>query len=287
MRSAQLCASSLLGIIAVVGWLLFLRPVALGGSASYMLVSGHSMEPSMHTGDLAVLQRQTHYAIGDVVAFPVQQGALVIHRIVGGDGARGFIMQGDNKDAPDDWQPADAEILGKLWLRIPGAGRAVGALRESPYLPIALGLMGLSFLLADERQRNKRRGNEIEHTWAAIPHRHKAGLVERAASRLKRLIRPDLATADASISRLGPMLVTVSDVSATSIVHRVHVDSLEEIERAARIANQPILLCKHAAAHEYIVVSGEILYSFVPSSIARGSQASIQRIAQTAALAER
>ncbi len=48
---------TVLAFAALAAWAIFLRPTALGGSASYIFVNGVSMEPTLVTGDLVVLQR--------------------------------------------------------------------------------------------------------------------------------------------------------------------------------------------------------------------------------------
>ena len=59
------------------------------------------MQPTLYEGDLAVVRQQSSYEEGDIVAFRVPEGedgegAIIIHRIVGGDAENGFILQGDN-----------------------------------------------------------------------------------------------------------------------------------------------------------------------------------------------
>lgn len=112
--------------LLVLGWAFTLRPVALGGPATYVLVTGQSMEPTFHDGDLVVLHAQDSYETGDVVTFPVPDGepgagALIIHRIVGGT-SDAFTIQGDNNDHLDDWSPSAADILGAEWFLIPRGG---------------------------------------------------------------------------------------------------------------------------------------------------------------------
>jgi signal peptidase I len=114
-------------------WFLLLRPLALGGPAEYVIVAGHSMEPTFLTGDLAVTQRQRAYAVGDIVAFKTSSG-VVIHRIVGGDAVTGFITRGDNKPAADLWRPGPDSILGKVWFSIPGVGTALALVRQPAVL---------------------------------------------------------------------------------------------------------------------------------------------------------
>ena len=103
-------AGLLLVVATVVFWAMFLRPQSLGGPAAYVLVSGKSMEPRYHTGDLVLVERQSHYHVGEVIAYRVPKGdpmagSQVIHRIIGGDAQHGFVVQGDNRTAPDVWRP--------------------------------------------------------------------------------------------------------------------------------------------------------------------------------------
>jgi signal peptidase I len=93
------------------------------------------MEPTLMEGDLAIVRRADTYGRGDVVAFRVPQGepaagGLVIHRIVGGSRVDGFVMQGDNKPRPDSWRPRQTDLVGALWLVIPGAGPILTQLRN-------------------------------------------------------------------------------------------------------------------------------------------------------------
>ncbi|MCA1670948.1 MAG: signal peptidase I [Actinobacteria bacterium] len=112
-----------------------LRPEALGGSTTLVTVTGSSMEPGMHTGDLAVVRKSGDYAPGDVIAFRVpkddgQHGGVVIHRIVDGDAQTGFRMRGDNNDWFDPWRPRPDDISGELLLHAPGAGRIVATMAD-------------------------------------------------------------------------------------------------------------------------------------------------------------
>jgi len=120
----------LVALALVVFWFLALRPQGLGGPAEFVMVSGQSMEPTMHTGDLVVVHRHAGYGIGDVVAYHVPKGnpaagAQVIHRIVGGNGNAGFVVQGDNRTAPDIWRPRTGDVIGSEWAYAPKVGRVI------------------------------------------------------------------------------------------------------------------------------------------------------------------
>lgn len=136
-----------LTVAAVVLWSLFLRPQTLGGPAGYVLVSGHSMLPLYHTGDLVLVERRSSYHVGDVIAYRVPKGdpmagAQVIHRIIGGDAKRGFVVQGDNRTAPDVWRPRPHDVVGSKALRIPDAVAVLRILQS----PLLLGLFAACFV---------------------------------------------------------------------------------------------------------------------------------------------
>src|SRR6266403_3316682 len=129
-------------VLTCLFWAHFLRPESLGGRAGYVLVSGQSMEPRYHTGDLVLVERQSSYHVGQVIAYRVPKGdpmagAQVIHRIIGGDAQHGFVVQGDNRTAPDVWRPKPRDIVGSAELKIPQAVVLLQYLRS----PLLLGLL--------------------------------------------------------------------------------------------------------------------------------------------------
>ncbi|MCV2395066.1 signal peptidase I [Actinotalea sp. M2MS4P-6] len=129
----------------VVGW--FLWPTSLGGCTTLTIVSGHSMEPTYYTGDL-VVARCGGYQVGDIVVYnPPDVGeARVIHRIVGGDAAEGWVIQGDNNDFLDPWQPTDERILGRAVLHLPKVG-LVGTVLVSPITWVSLLLVAAALVI--------------------------------------------------------------------------------------------------------------------------------------------
>ena len=150
--------SRLLGFLAalaaVVAWTVLLRPQFLGGPVAYNLVSGSSMEPALHGGDLVLARRQDTYHLGDIVAFRTE-GGDVIHRIVGGSAQGGFITQGDNRDGFDHWRPRPKDIFGKKWLRIPGGGHVVVFLRSPIVLAALAGSTAAFLVLRGERKKTR------------------------------------------------------------------------------------------------------------------------------------
>jgi signal peptidase I len=128
-------------IVVFLFWAQYLRPQSLGGNAGYVLVSGQSMEPRYHTGDLVLVERKHSYHAGQLIAYRVPKGdpmagAQVIHRIIGGDAKHGFIVRGDNRTAPDVWRPKPEDIVGAKALRLPNAIVILQYLRAPLFLAL-------------------------------------------------------------------------------------------------------------------------------------------------------
>lgn len=139
--------TNLLLLAAVAGLVCFFWPSTLGGCSTLTVVSGQSMEPTYATGDL-VWSRCGEASAGDVVVYKPEDtgGARVIHRIVGGNGADGWVLQGDNNDFLDPWKPTDSQIVGIATVHIPRLGSIVYSL-QSPYIWGSLLLIALALAL--------------------------------------------------------------------------------------------------------------------------------------------
>jgi signal peptidase len=145
------------GIAVVIVGALLLRPPALGGSVSWVFITGSSMEPTMRTGDLVVVVPVDTYVVGDVIAFKpvVTLPGIIVHRIMSGDGQTGFVVQGDNNPRHDFNRPKASDMIGKVVLHVPMVGRLFEALKEPPVMGgliiLVVAYMGLPWL-------QKRRG---------------------------------------------------------------------------------------------------------------------------------
>jgi signal peptidase len=153
-RTVALLAAQL-AFVAALLW--FCLPQALGGRAGWILVSGTSMLPHLHTGDLVLVERQSGYHVGEVVAYRVPKGQVgagfvVIHRIVGGNGRTGWRMKGDNRTAPDLWHPSNRDVIGAKLLRIPHAWIVLRFLHTPLFLALLAGF-GVFFAIAFTRDR--------------------------------------------------------------------------------------------------------------------------------------
>lgn len=139
-------------VVSVLFWsfavaaAVLLWPASLGGCTQLIVVSGHSMEPTYNTGDL-VVARCGEPAVGDVVVYqPEGLNGHVIHRVVGGDGTAGWLMQGDNNDWMDPFTPTDDEVVGIAQFHLPRIGLVTTAL-ASPFVWASLLVIAIALFL--------------------------------------------------------------------------------------------------------------------------------------------
>lgn len=152
----------LLPLLVFTVWFAWLRPTALGGPATFIVISGDSMEPTYRHGDLVLLHRASNYQAGDIVAYPMKTyfdtGRLVIHRVIGAD-ANGFITQGDNRETADPWRATDSDIRGAAWAHIPKVGIYMAWLRQPNHLgAMAAGILLIGGIGGVETRRRRRHG---------------------------------------------------------------------------------------------------------------------------------
>jgi len=167
--SGWLLLAALLGLVAL-SW-----PQSFGGRIAYVRVDGHSMDPTLSTGDLAVVRREASYRIGDAVAYRIPAGefgagAVVIHRLVGGDGASGYITKGDNKPLRDEWHPRTGDIVGRVQYDLPGAGGELARLTRPVYVgALVAGLTVLMMLLPSRSSRRPHSRTRGRHRLGGLP----------------------------------------------------------------------------------------------------------------------
>ncbi len=176
-RTKKLLSCALGLIVLGCAWFYF-APVGLGGSTSYVVTDGVSMEPRFHTGDLAIVRSRSSYQVGEIVAYRNKMlHTIVLHRIIGRAGTR-YIFKGDNNHFVDFEHPAASQLIGALWLHVPGLGSDLQSLR-SPALTGALVTVGILLLLGTAF-RQRRRLRRRERRTGAHPR------VQRAPGRLPR-----------------------------------------------------------------------------------------------------
>jgi signal peptidase len=153
-----------LALIAVmVTWYFTLAPSSLNGPVTYTVISGHSMEPSLYTGDLVMVRKQADYKVGDTVLTEVM-GGLVMHRIVWLD-KTSVRTQGVNNDFEDTWTLPRSAILGKQEFVLKQAGTYLVNLRTNPlYFGLFAAALGSLLLFDFRKKKNSKRLEEILKT---------------------------------------------------------------------------------------------------------------------------
>lgn len=165
-------SSVLVSLAALVFFWVAFAPAQLGGWTTYVIVDGNSMEPKFHYGDLVLIREQQTYQVGDAVTYQnAEMGRYVFHRIVSAQAGR-FILQGDHNAWLDNYQPSQDEVIGKLWIHIPSAGKAIQWAREPLNLAIGCGLIGgvmaASILINPSRSRRGRTVNQAAWGWGGF-----------------------------------------------------------------------------------------------------------------------
>jgi signal peptidase I len=132
----------------------YVAPPPLGGSTSFVTVDGTSMLPTLRMSDLVALRPQHTYRVGDIVGY--RSGLIhrvVLHRIVAIHDGR-YVFKGDNNSFIDPDRPTRSQLVGRLWLHVPTAGRLVQQLQRPP---VAAALAVLLVLAAGLSGGTKRR----------------------------------------------------------------------------------------------------------------------------------
>ena len=128
-------------------------PMPFGYGAAVVLTG--SMEPTIMTDELIIVQAQEDYEVGDVVVYQTGK-ILVVHRIIAMDGET-VTTQGDANNVAD--APVDrTHIKGRVIRHIPNVGTAVRILKT----PWATALLIGGALLTAELPYRKKKNEDME-----------------------------------------------------------------------------------------------------------------------------
>jgi signal peptidase I len=150
---------ALLPALLVIVWLNF-APLALGGPVTYVIITGISMEPNFHTGDLVVAHTKPYYQVNDRVVYHHRvMDRFVFHRIVGRSLDR-FVLKGENNTWLDSYYPLPEDILGAYWFRLPWVGLVVRWMRQPWMMGSLSGVIGLASVWSVWQERPSRRSRK-------------------------------------------------------------------------------------------------------------------------------
>ena len=144
-------------VVLVAVWY-FLAPSQLGGSSSYVITYGTSMQPHYHAGDLAVVRSAGSYHVGEIVAYRNAQlgDHIVLHRIIGIANGH-YTFKGDNNNFVDSYHPTQSQLVGRMWVHLPAAGKVLRVF-HGPRLFLIVGLIALLLIGgASVSKRDRRR----------------------------------------------------------------------------------------------------------------------------------
>lgn len=147
----------LVGITLLALYILSSNFNIFGGYQPFLVQSG-SMEPSIMTGDVVVIQSRGTYFINDVVTFRTgNNDRIVTHRIVAVDPAQAnrYETKGDANRSGDEDSISDEQIIGKVVLVIPKLGYFVAFSKSSRGLIFIL-IIPAVILILDELVKIKK-----------------------------------------------------------------------------------------------------------------------------------
>lgn len=125
-----LITSMLFLLVAVIGIIVIASGrKEFSGFRTYSVVSG-SMEPTIRTGSLILVQKKNQYANGDIAAYisPTNVQKIITHRIVEttkNDTGAAYVFKGDANKTRDVDLVTENLILGKYLFGIPFLGYIV------------------------------------------------------------------------------------------------------------------------------------------------------------------
>lgn len=156
-----------LGVFALV-WVFF-APVQLGGSTLYSATKGDSMEPLFHAGDLAIVRRSASYRVGDIVLY--ESAVLhraVLHRIIVIQDGH-YFFKGDHNHFVDPGYAKSGELLGKLWIHVPGAGNVLSWFGAPTHTALLGGIAaGFLFIGGGRKGKRRRRRRRSQSAWRPV-----------------------------------------------------------------------------------------------------------------------
>lgn len=143
----------LLGFFVAVGGLFLAATLPIPGQVELKIVKSGSMEPSIMTGGLVVIQPAETYRVGDVITFgaDTKQHVPTTHRVISmsEEGGRTvYTTQGDANEEADPNPVYEQEVIGRVIFSMPYAGYILDFARQ-PFgfalliaVPAAVVIMG-------------------------------------------------------------------------------------------------------------------------------------------------
>lgn len=175
MRSTHLkiIGTVVAAAVAFTVWIVF-APTKLGGTTTYSVTSGISMQPLLYKNDLSLVRTESSYHVGQVVLYnsPILH-KQVLHRIfLIQDGH--YYFKGDNNNFVDPGYATQAELVGTLWFHVPEVGGVLSWFGKPLHAAIVAALAAMAVVLSlggptAHRRRRRRSSPPRKQTSSQIP----------------------------------------------------------------------------------------------------------------------
>lgn len=129
-KISQLIYWFILTLLVTITGLTAISALKIPGNYKLLAVQSGSMEPTIRTGSIVIVEPAREYRVGDIITVsdPGNPKVTITHRLVGTDerfGERYFITKGDaNKSADTEERPV-TNVLGKVLFSVPFLGYPV------------------------------------------------------------------------------------------------------------------------------------------------------------------
>lgn len=125
----RLSVRSILEQAAVAGIVILLALLVLG-TWRPVRVTGWSMHPALHPGDVVVVRKTRQVGVGDVILFRASGHGAVLHRVVGVDRTGAVTTRGDSNAIADRAALERQDVVGPVRVVLP-VGRLLARWREA------------------------------------------------------------------------------------------------------------------------------------------------------------
>ncbi len=114
---------------AAVAAIVVLLALLVLGAWRPVRVTGWSMHPALHPGDVVVVRKTRQVSVGEVILFQAPGHGAVLHRVVGVDRTGVVRTRGDSNAIPDRAALERRDVVGPVRIVVP-VGRLLARWRE-------------------------------------------------------------------------------------------------------------------------------------------------------------
>jgi len=125
----------------------------LFGWSKAVVVTG-SMEPAIPVGSLVLIQEQPDYEVDDIITYRSASGLLITHRIIQKSASQ-LTAKGDSNQT-NDHPISYGQVIGKVQVILPGAGRISDFLSSPGTLAVASILLIILLWIPSTKNSNQR-----------------------------------------------------------------------------------------------------------------------------------